>query len=119
MDDDILALRDALAAGPDRCAWPDRLECARIFGDDVEGAFVSACSPDRIARLLDRLEAAEWKASHAESYLERAQEYYRRGPTIGAIHARAKDGMLYTLPIIDTHVANGAVMVTVAMKDAP
>lgn len=111
MDDYIKALMLLL----EECASDD--DYTRLDGS--QGTTVRAGAMRDAARLLARLEAVERKASYAESHLERAQEYYRHGPTIGGIHARAKDGMLYALPIIDTHVVNGAIMVTVAMQEKP
>jgi hypothetical protein len=95
MDDDIRALKEALAAGPTPGPWIDdrhekavypytqvrapndrgardvvmdvRLSdigsfCCTVGKSEqewVNAAYIAAASPDRIARLLDRLEAAE------------------------------------------------------------
>ena len=62
MDDDIKALRDALAAGPTPGEWEDRSwNEDRRYSDQecADLAWTAAASPDRIARLLARLEEAE------------------------------------------------------------
>jgi len=80
MDDDIKALRDALQAGPTPDEWTaDETDiyaiedcqhhpvasadcnpsCRMLDEQEANAAYIAAANPARIARLLDRLEAAE------------------------------------------------------------
>lgn len=63
MTDDIEILRSAIAKGPAHEAWGERAAC---FTQHTETAdYLAACHPDRIARLIERVENAEstpqWK----------------------------------------------------------
>lgn len=85
MDDDIKALREALEAGPTPGPWAWWTSCSYrrlssdktgkdgdvlyaavhrdgvgdVVGTDATKAYIAAANPDRIARILARLEAAE------------------------------------------------------------
>jgi hypothetical protein len=80
MTDDIKALRDALAA-VDRRDW----------GDDSQQQnptlrYIVACSPDRIARLLDALEAATRDAERYRWLRDEADAHEM--PKVTAPHSR-------------------------------
>ncbi len=120
MNDDIKAIRGALAAGPTPGPWhayihplqPHELDGrADIVGanrdDDVaensphkNAAYIAACSPDRIARLLDALEQAQkWRglyrravneANGLTNYVEDRPELTRAERKLTAIEAEAR-----------------------------
>jgi len=81
MTDDIKALREALEAGPTAGAWTQHKFDTRMLRgifdsernvvfymkreSDEDAAYIAAAHPDRIRRVLDRLEAAERDAAMA------------------------------------------------------
>lgn len=79
-DEDIEPIERALAAGPTAAPWHQEPNGHIVWGDDLmcivdadgpeTAAFVAACSPDRISRLL----AALKEAQAAEARLARAVE---------------------------------------------
>lgn len=60
-------------------SWADR-GLDRLFYAPAEGKFVTACSPDRILALLDRIATLEARLVAAEKVVEAARKF-KRNPT--------------------------------------
>jgi len=69
IQDDLTAIREALDAGPTPGPWSRSLDLLGIRGDAaqpvcraahiLDAAYIAACSPDRIARLVAHVERLE------------------------------------------------------------
>jgi hypothetical protein len=69
IQDDLTAIREALDAGPTPGPWSRSLDLLGIRGDAaqpvcraahiLDAAYIAACSPDRIARLVEHVERLE------------------------------------------------------------